>query len=312
MMKVGVIGIGSMGTNHVRVYSQMPGVELVGIADPDREKCEEAAKTYNTKAYIDYKDLLGQGLDGVSIATPTTLHKDIAIEAMKQGACVLVEKPIADTVENAEAMIRAAKEKEVKLMVGHIERFNPAIIALKKEIEKGKFGKIVSISATRVGPSAPRVRDVGIILDLGVHDIDIMSHLYSERVREVFATAGSVDHKLEDYASILLKFNNGNAGVINTNWLTPHKMRKLSVTGTRGIAYVDNIKPSVEVYNGSPEIDLKIEKREPLRTELEHFVDCVERDLEPSVSGEDGKEALKVALSAVESYKSGRVVEVEP
>ena len=227
-------------------------------------------------------------------------------------ACVLVEKHIADTVENAEAMIRAAKEKEVKLMVGHIERFNPAIIALKKEIEKGKFGKIVSISATRVGPSAPRVRDVGIILDLGVHDIDIMSHLYSERVREVFATAGSVDHKLEDYASILLKFNNGNAGVINTNWLTPHKMRKLSVTGTRGIAYVDNIKPSVEVYNGSPEIDLKIEKREPLRTELEHFVDCVERDLEPSVSGEDGKEALKVALSAVESYKSGRVVEVEP
>ncbi len=309
-MKVGVIGIGSMGINHVRVYSQMKDVDLVGIADTDKEKAEDAAKRYGTKAYNNYKDLLDQGLDGVSIVVPTTLHKEVALEAIERGINILVEKPIADSVENAEIMIQAAKEKGVKLMVGHIERFNPAIIALKKEINKERFGKIVSISSTRVGPFEQRIRDVGIILDLGVHDIDIMSYLYSENVREVFATAGSVVHQFEDYASILLKFQNGNAGVIKTNWLTPHKTRSLSVTGTKGIAYVDNINSSLEVYNGAPRIEVGVDKVEPLRNELEHFVSCLANGAEPSVNGEDGKAALLVALSAIESYKTGKVVEV--
>jgi UDP-N-acetylglucosamine 3-dehydrogenase len=309
-LKVGVIGIGSMGINHARVYSQLKDVDLVGIADIDKEKVEEAAKQYGAKAFNNYKDLLDQELDGVSIVVPTTLHKEVALEAIERGINILVEKPIADSVENAEIMIKAAREKGVKLMVGHIERFNPAIIALKNEINKERFGKIVSISSTRVGPFEQRIRDVGIILDLGVHDIDIMSYLYSENVREVFATAGSVVHQFEDYASILLKFQNGNAGVIKTNWLTPHKMRSLSVTGTKGIAYVDNIKSSLEVYNGAPKVDIDVEKIEPLRNELQHFVDCLANGTEPSVNGEDGKSALLVALSAIESYKTGKVIEV--
>jgi UDP-N-acetylglucosamine 3-dehydrogenase len=311
-LKVGVIGIGSMGINHARVYSQMKNVDLVGIADTDEERAEDAARLHGTIAYKNYKDLLDQGLDGVSIVVPTTLHKKVALEAIERGINILVEKPIAGTVENAEIMIRAAREKGVKLMVGHIERFNPAIMALKNEIKNERFGKIVSISSTRVGPFEQRIRDVGIILDLGVHDIDIMSYLYSENVKEVFATAGSVVHQFEDYASILLKFQNGNAGVIKTNWLTPHKMRSLSVTGTKGIAYVDNIKSSLEVYNGAPKIDVDVEKVEPLRNELEHFVDCLANGAEPSVNGEDGKAALLVALSAIESYKTGKVVEVAP
>ncbi len=309
-MKAGVIGTGAMGQHHVRVYSEMEGVELVGIADPDKERVTELAGKYGTEGYTDFHELLMQDIDALSIAVPTTLHRDIALQAIEKGINILIEKPIADTVDNAQTIINAAKENNVKLMVGHIERFNPAIIALKKEIEKGKFGKIVSISATRVGPFEPRVRDVGIILDLGVHDIDLMSYLYSERVREVFATAGSVVHSFEDYASILLKFQNGNAGVIKTNWLTPHKMRKISVTGTKGIAYVDNIKSSLKLYNGLPGEDVEVEWREPLKNELEHFIKCIERNRQPGVSGEDGLLALKVALSSIESYKNGRVVKV--
>jgi UDP-N-acetylglucosamine 3-dehydrogenase len=310
-MKTGVIGTGSMGQNHVRVYSEMENVELVGIADRDTARVRKLAKTYDTTPYNDYKTLLDQDIDALSIAVPTTFHKEIALEAMESGIHILVEKPIADTVENAKIMIRKAEENGVKLMIGHIERFNPAIIALKKEIEKEKFGKIVSISATRVGPLEKRIRDVGIILDLGVHDIDLMSYLYSEKVREVFATAGSVIHKFEDYASILLKFQNGNAGVIKTNWLTPHKMRRLSVTGTNGIAYVDNIQSTLHIYNGLPEINIKVEKEEPLKKELEHFIGCIENNGEPGVSGIDGMFALKVALAAIESYKAESVVKVE-
>lgn len=309
-MRIGVIGTGSMGRHHARVYSEINGVELVGIADIDRERGSALAREYGTDHYIDYQQLLDKELDGVTIAVPTTLHKEVALEAINRGVNVLVEKPIADSVENAQEMILAAKKAGVKLMVGHIERFNPAIVALKKEIDSGKLGKIVSISATRVGPFEKRIRDVGIILDLSVHDIDLMSYLYGESVREVYSSAGSVIHQFEDYATIFLKFNNGNAGIIKTNWLTPHKMRKLSVTGTQGIAYVDNIAPSLEVYNGAPGIKVRIEKREPLKNELEHFVECIETGCEPIVKGEDGLSAIKVALAAVDSYRQGKAMGV--
>ncbi len=310
MINVGVIGTGVMGAHHVRIYSGMENVRLVGIADMDRERVETLAVKYNTKAYTDFRELLQQDLDAVSISVPTTLHKEIALAAIESGASVLVEKPIADTVRNADIIIKKAKEKGVKLMVGHIERFNPAIMALKKCIDENKFGKIVSISATRVGPFEPRIRDVGIIQDLGVHDIDLMSYLYSEKVSEVYASAGSVVHEFEDYASIMLRFNNGNTGIIKTNWLTPHKVRKLTVTGTEGIAYVDNIQFSLQIYNGKPAVDVEIEKTEPLKNELEHFIDCVENDRVPLVSGEDGRGVLQTAICAIDSYKLGKAIEV--
>lgn len=310
MVRVGIIGTGQMGQHHVRNYSEMKNVELVGIADTSKRRVNRLAKKYNTKGYTDFNELLEQNLNAVSIAVPTTLHKKMVLAAIDKGIDVLVEKPIADSIENADIMIKQAKEKGVKLMVGHIERFNPAIIALKKYIDEKKFGKIVSISTTRVGPFESRIRDVGIIMDLGVHDIDLMSYLYSEEVREVYASAGSVIHRFEDYASILLKFNNGNAGIIKTNWLTPHKVRTLTVTGTKGIAYVDNIKFTLQIYNGKPKVDVKLEKQEPLKNELEHFIECVENGKSPMISGEDGLCALKTALSAIESYKLGRAMMV--
>ncbi len=314
MLRVGVVGVGMMGQHHVRVYSELAKegkVELVGIADANFERAKELAKKYGTIPYADYRDLAKENLDAVDIAVPTSLHREVALEFINQGTSVLVEKPIADTVGNAEAIIKTAEEKGVTLMVGHIERFNPAVLKLRELIEREELGKVVTISAKRVGPMAARIRDVGIIIDLGVHDIDVISYLFGERVRTVYARAGNVLHPagVEDHALITLGFNDG-TGIVETNWLTPHKTRTLNVVGTGGIAYLDYIEQSLKLYNNEWIKEAKIERKEPLRNEIEHFIECVETGKKPIVDGEAGLHALKVALLAQESAKTGKVLEV--
>ena len=310
-LRAGVIGVGAMGKNHARLYSELFGVELIGVSDVNETLVASVARSYDCKPYADYHDLLGENLDALSIAVPTTLHKNVALDAIQRGINVLVEKPIADTVENADEIIKAALKNGVKLMVGHVERFNPAIIKLKELVGNGLLGNIVSISAKRVGPYNPRIRDVGIILDLGTHDIDIMSYLYGEKVKEVYASAGSVVHSHEDHAIITLNFDSGSSGVIDTNWLTPHKVRNLTVIGSRGIAEVNYIEETLKIFDQEWIRDAKIEKEEPLKLELLHFIDCVQNDREPLVSGEQGKHALEVALAAVESARAGKVCEIK-
>ncbi|MCK4403267.1 MAG: Gfo/Idh/MocA family oxidoreductase [Dehalococcoidia bacterium] len=310
-LRVGVIGVGAMGRNHARIYSELSDIELIGVADINQNLATSIAQSYECKTYADYNDLLSENLDAVSIAVPTTLHKKVALDAIKKRINILIEKPIADTVENADEIMEAAQQKGVKLMIGHVERFNPAIIKLKELIGKGLLGDIISISAKRVGPYNPRIRDVGIILDLGTHDIDIMSYLCSERIKEVYASAGSVVHSHEDHAIITLNFNNGSSGVIETNWLTPHKIRNLTVIGSKGIAEVDYIQSSLRIFDKEWVRDAKIEKEEPLKLELLHFIACMQHDKEPLVSGEEGKHALEVALAAMESARTGRVCQIK-
>ena len=310
-LRVGVIGVGAMGKNHTRLYSELHGVELVGVADVNETLAISVAQSYGCKAFAGYNDLLDENLDALSIAVPTTLHKKIALDATKKEINVLVEKPIADTIENADEIIKAAREKGVKLMVGHVERFNPAIIKLKELIDSGLLGNVVSISAKRVGLYNPRIKDVGIIIDLGTHNIDIMSYLYGERVKEVYASAGSVVHSHEDHAIITLNFDSGSSGVIDTNWLTPHKVRNLTVIGSQGIAEVNCIDETLRIFDQEWVRDAKIEREEPLKLELMHFIDCVQNDREPVVSGKEGKHALEVALAAVESARTGKVCEIK-
>lgn len=308
MVKVAVIGAGVMGENHIRVYSKLKDAELVGIADVSKERVNALAQKYGTKAYTDYKEMFSEKPDAVSIAVPTVMHRDVALSAMNAGINVLLEKPIADTLQNADEIILKADEKNVKLMIGHIERFNPVILKLKDEIKSGNLGKIVAMSSVRVGPYNPRIRDVGIITDLGVHDIDVMSYLYEEKIRKVQAYAGSVIHKFEDYASIMLGYSNGNCGIIETNWLTPHKTRTLTVTGTKAIAYADYIEQTLRICDARGETNLKVEKKEPLANELEHYLRCVKEDADPMVSGSNGRNALEVAIAAIKSYKEDKTI----
>lgn len=310
MLRVGVIGAGAMGKNHIRIYSEMPDVELAGIADIDKELVEDLARQYNTKAFTDYHDLLAQGLDAVSIVVPTKMHKKVAIESIEANAHVLVEKPIADTVENAKAIVKAAEENNRLVMVGHIERFNPAVIRLKEIIKKGSLGKIVSISTTRVGPYNPRIRDVGVVLDIGVHDIDIISFLYGLPVNQVYAVAGADIHPFEDHATIHMRLDHELSGLVEVNWLTPHKIRKLTAVGTEGVAYLDYIDQTVDLHDSSWIRKAKIEKDEPLKNELKHFIECVREGIQPEPSGTDGIHALKVSLAAIRSYKEAKLIEI--
>ncbi len=314
MIRVGVVGVGSMGFNHVRVYSELARegkVELAGIADANFERAKEVAKKFGTIPYADYRELAKEELDAVSIAVPTSLHRQVALEFIERGTSVLVEKPIADTIENAEAIIKAAEKRGATLMVGHIERFNPAVLKLKELIQRGELGDIVTISAKRVGPMAARIRDVGIIIDLGVHDIDVISYLFGEPIKAVYARAGNVVHPagVEDHALITLGFEHG-SGIVETNWLTPHKTRTLNVVGTGGIAYLDYIEQSLRLYNNEWIKEAKIRRREPLRNEIEHFIECVETGRRPLIDGKAGLHALRVALLAQESARSGKVLEV--
>jgi UDP-N-acetylglucosamine 3-dehydrogenase len=310
-IRIGVIGSGAMGLHHIRIYSEMKNVELVGICDVDKNRAESLAKTYNTMPYFEHKELLEQELDAVSIVVPTTLHMKVALDAIKSGAHLLVEKPIADSLENADIMINAAHDAKVKLMVGHIERFNPAVLKLKEIIDSGMLGKIVSISSRRVGPFNPRIRDVGIIMDLGVHDIDVISYLYGRKINEVYTIAGSDIHSFEDHASIILRCDTNLSGMVETNWLTPHKIRNLTAIGLKGVAYLDYIKQTVELHDEAWIRTAKVVQKEPLKNELEHFINAINNGSETISNGETSRHALQVAMAAIESYHNGKVMEIK-
>jgi len=310
MLRIGVIGAGKMGVNHIRIFSEMKNVSLVGIADVNREVVQDIASEFNTNSYTDYTQLLEQGLDAVSVVVPTTLHCQVAVDAFNAGCHVLVEKPISSTIEEGREIIAAANRNRKKLLVGHVERFNPAVKILKEIITDGIIGDIVSISSKRVGPYCPRITDCGIILDLAPHDIDVISYLYADRVKEVYAIAGKTFHSQEDHATLMLKFRRGMAGVIETSWLPPNRVRKLNVVGVSGVASLDFIEQKVTVYDKNWAREANVEKGEPLRNELNYFIKLISNGDVPLVTGEDSLHALSVALTSIESYHNGRVLKV--
>jgi len=314
MLRVGVVGVGNMGRHHARIYSELSKegkVEFVGVADANLERAKEVASQFKTKAFGDYKELV-ERVDAVSIAVPTSLHRQVALEFIENGVSVLVEKPIAESIESAQEIIRAAKKNNVTLMVGHVERFNPGVLKLKEILDENLIGKVVTLTAKRVGPLPPQIKDVGVIIDLAVHDIDVMSFLLERNVRKVYARAGSAKNplELEDYAIIMLDFENA-TGVVETNWLTPHKVRTLSVVGTEGIAELNYITQKLILYNHEWVKEAKVQFKEPLRNELEHFVECVKKKEKPLVNGEEGLHALMVAIKALESADKDEAIDVE-
>jgi UDP-N-acetylglucosamine 3-dehydrogenase len=297
-MKVGVVGVGNMGLNHVRIYSGLKGCELIGVADADSARVKQVAESYHTKAFTNYKDLIKEGVEAVSVVVPTSLHYDVASFFLQKGIDCLVEKPIAPTLEEGKKLVAQAQKSGKKLMIGHIERFNPAVQKLKEVTDEGLLGKVLIISTRRVGPYSPRITDVGIIIDLATHDIDVARYLTGKEPVHVYSKYGSIKHTKEDHALLLLDFGDSTA-CIEVNWFTPHKVRTAVITGTGGIAYMDYIEQTLTVYSSDWKMEPKIEKEEPLKKELLHFMDCVANNKEPLVNGEEGLRTLEVALRSL-------------
>ncbi|MBU1135189.1 MAG: Gfo/Idh/MocA family oxidoreductase [Nanoarchaeota archaeon] len=315
MLKTAVIGVGNMGKHHARVYTELDS-ELVAVSDPDEKRGKEIAEKFSCKYYSDYKEMLEkEKIDAVSVAVPTKFHKDVCLYCIENGKHVLVEKPIADKIEDARAIIDAAKSKGIKLLVGHVERFNPAVQKLKEIIDKREIGDITSIIARRVGVFPPQVLDANVIIDLAVHDIDIVNYILGKQPTAIYASGGkALIDKREDYADIFMKFGKTNV-LIQANWITPVKIRNISVTGTNGYAEVNYITQELKIYKtklkknfdtfndvvefAKPAVmTITMEGEEPLKLEIENFLESIRENKEPLVTGEDGLNAIDIALKA--------------
>jgi UDP-N-acetylglucosamine 3-dehydrogenase len=311
-IKVGVIGVGAMGSNHARVLSELEDSQLVAVCDVSEEKARAIAEKYRCEYYVDAEQFLSNsGVNAVVIATPTVTHKDLALLALEYGKHILIEKPLAATVEEAKAICSKASSKNAVLTVGFIERFNPAVTEAKRLLKSGKIGHPILLEARRLSEWPKRIGDVGVVVDLAIHDIDIARYVFEKDPVEVYGCVGSLRHSFEDYANILLRYENGETAFIETNWLTPHKVRKLTITGSDGLISLDYISQEIEIENNSELVRPRLANQEPLKLELSHFLSCVKSADQPLVTGEDGVKALKIAELALESSKVHRIMKLD-
>lgn len=316
-LKAGVIGIGSMGKNHARVYSELELTTLQAVSDIDKNLLNKFKDLYGVNTYENYNEMLSnEKLDLISIVVPNSLHKTVSLEVMAQNIPTLLEKPIASTVLEGNEIVDYAEKNNIKLMVGYLERFNPAIKELKKRLDKGELGKIYSIKVDRIGPSSTRKRDSGVLLNLGIHDLDIISFLINKE--PIRANAEIIKGIYSNYTDLfhgLLRFQDNIVASLNVNWISPTKIRRLHVTGEKGMFIADYLTQDLyfyqnanhqeeirsqdflEVLKGVSEgnmIKYNIQRKEPLKLEIEHFVECIKNNKEPTINGREAMKSLKM------------------
>jgi UDP-N-acetylglucosamine 3-dehydrogenase len=302
-LRLGVVGVGVMGANHARVLSDLADVKLVGIADTDRKQRDLVSQALGCAGYADVEALIAGGVDAITIAAPTHLHRDLALTCIRQGVHILVEKPIASSVEEGRAIIAAAQRAGVTLMIGHVERFNPAVEAIKNAICDED---ILSIAITRVGPFPPRMSNVGVVIDLAVHDIDLIRWFTDSDITEVQPQLSNAIAEREDIALLQFRTASGVLAHINTNWLTPFKARSVTVATRKKYIMGDLLTRQVtECFGFQPDGSysmrhLSVGHAEPLRTELQAFVSAIRLKEPPAVTGEEGVASLEIAIRCLE------------
>jgi len=304
LLRVGVIGAGVMGSNHARVLAGLPDVTLVGIVDPLPEHRARATALAGCRAFASLDELVREGVDAITIAAPTHLHHEIALACIARDIHILVEKPVASTVEEGRDIVTAARNAGVTLMVGHVERFNPAVAAIKQAISGED---ILSIGITRVGPFPPRMSNVGVVIDLAVHDIDLIRWFTESDIVEVQPQLSSAVAEREDIALLQFRTASGVLAHINTNWLTPFKARSVTVA-TRGKYVMGDLltRQVTECFGFKPDGSysmrhLPVGHDEPLRAELIAFLDAVRTGNLPAVTGDEGVASLEIAIKCLES-----------
>jgi predicted dehydrogenase len=324
-----VVGAGLMGRFHARVISESPDTTLVGVLDaaPDAER---VASERNVPWLRSLRELDPRSVDFAIVSVPTSDHAAVTAALLADGVPVLVEKPVAATPAEARLLITTAHKAGVPLAVGHVERFNPAVRALEERLRAGELGRVFQIHARRLSPFPARIGDTGVTHDLATHDLDIMCRLGGMPTR----LSAEVDRKAhrtrEDLLAALLRFESGTIGLLEVNWLTPTKVRQLSVTGERGMFVVDYLEQHLTLYENAhateawPELDVfdgvtegnviryAIRREEPLRAQLDAFVRAVRDEAPVAVTGEDGLRVLELALALLEAAETGRTLELEP
>jgi predicted dehydrogenase len=294
-MKVAVIGVGHLGKHHARLYAEMPGVELAGIVDILADRAAEVAQAHHSRPFMNYRDLFGK-VDAVSLAVPTTDHARIGIELLEQGIDVLVEKPIASTLAEARQLIDTAGRDGRILQAGHVERFNPVVTAAIEVATEPQFFEIHRLAAF-----SPRSLDIDVVLDLMIHDLDIVLHLVHSPVAEVRAVGIPILSRKADIANARVEFENGCVANLTASRVSFEKTRKLRFFQPHDYISVDYATQTgvmVSLRMGRV-IERKLEppNGEPLKIELESFLNCVRTRSAPLVSGEDGFRALELAIA---------------
>lgn len=304
-LPVGVIGVGYLGQHHARLYSQMAGVRLVGVVDPDADRAMTVARSTGCAVFPDIARLAKE-VKAVSIVVPTPLHHEIALPCLELGLDVLLEKPMTTTLEQADSLIKAAERRKAILQIGHLERFNGAVLAVVPYLTTPRF-----IESHRLGPFMERGTDVDVVLDLMIHDIDMVLSLVKSPVESIRAVGVPVLSSQVDIANARIEFANGCAANVTASRVSKDKMRKIRVFQADSYISIDYQKQDAVVYRrvmegGQPKIvfePLRIEKDEPLKAELESFVRAVTQRSAPVVSGRDGREALRVALEVLSTME---------
>ena len=303
-IKVGVIGVGHLGQHHARIYSASRKAKLVAVVDLDRKRAQGIGRRYHAQAYTDYQRLVDE-VDAVSIVVPTSMHYEIARDFLNWGVDVLVEKPFTNTLAEAEELTETARKRGLILQVGHSERFNPAVSALKEQLKDPRF-----IEVHRLGPFVARGLDVDVILDLMIHDLDIVQDIVPSPVKQIHASGIPVLSRQIDIATARLEFENGCVANITCSRVSAEQMRRLRIFQQAQYLAVDYLHQELTSYSLVPapkseknkfglslqKQKIKTQPREPLQAELEAFLDCVRTRTRPLVSGEEGQRAMKLAL----------------
>jgi len=325
-MRVGVIGVGSMGQNHARILAEK-GI-LAGVSDIVPEVAQAVGAKYGVKHYLSYQEMLKGDLDAAIVVTPTSTHEKTASDVIRAGKHVLLEKPMSGSSKVLAGLLQLAKQSKVVLAGGFTERFNPAVSFAKQGIQTGEWGELITASTRRVSSLPSRIRDVGVVMDLGVHDIDVVQYIVGARPKSVYALGGrGKGMKYEDHASILIDFEGGATGYVEVNWLTPMKVRKLALTCDKNFVEVDYMDQAALVcassfkqldsgnlYNVPLEFDTRriaLKKEEPLKRELNDFLAAIGEKKEPLVTGDSAIKTLRIAEAALESMRSGKKVQLE-
>lgn len=311
-----VLGLGVMGSIHLRVLSQLADVEVVAAVDPSEERRAAARAVHpQVPTFATLQDALAASEpDFACLAAPAVKLPALAAEALAAGLPILVEKPLAPTEEEAREMLADARRRGLLLAVGHVERCNPAVVELKRRLDAGQAGRIYQLHARRLSPFPDRDSMLGVALDLSTHDIDVMRYLTGKEVARVFAeTAQRLHDRAEDLVCATLRFDDGTTGLLETNWLTPTKVRELTVTGEAGTFVVDYLTQELSFYEhptsstdwsvlanmrGAGEGNMTryaLQRREPIRVEWESFLGALDGGPPPMASGHDGFAAMSTA-----------------